>query len=50
MDIDKPRMSGIQATQEIKKTPKVFIIIISMHNKKGSVKKLISFGANNYLL
>jgi len=51
MDIDMPILSGIQATQEIKKThPNVKIIIISMHNEKGLIKKLISFGADGYLL
>lgn len=51
MDIDMPIMSGIQATQEIKKKyPNVLIIIISMHNEKGLIKKLISFGADGYLL
>lgn len=51
MDIDMPIMSGIQATQEIKKKyPTICIIIISMHNEKGLIKKLISFGADGYLL
>lgn len=51
MDIDMPIMSGIQATQEIKKKyPTIHIIIISMHNEKGLIKKLISFGADGYLL
>jgi len=51
MDIDMPILSGIQATQEIKKNhPNVKIIIISMHNEKGLIKKLISFGADGYLL
>lgn len=51
MDVDMPVLSGIQATQEIKKVHSdVKIIIISMHNEKGLIKKLISFGADGYLL
>ena len=51
MDLDMPILSGIQATQDIKRNhPKIKIIIVSMHNEKGLIKKLISFGADGYLM
>jgi DNA-binding NarL/FixJ family response regulator len=51
MDIEMPEMSGIQASQEIKKMmPAVKIIIVSMHNEKQLIKKLIDQGADGYLL
>ena len=51
MDIEMPEMSGIQASQEIKKSfPAVKIIIVSMHNEKQLIKKLIDQGADGYLL
>lgn len=51
MDIEMPEMSGIQACQEIKKSfPKIKIIIVSMHNEKQLIKKLIDQGADGYLL
>src|SRR5687768_3005900 len=51
MDIEMPEMSGIQACQEIKKIkPGTKIIIVSMHNEKQLIKKLIDLGADGYLL
>ena len=51
MDIEMPEMSGIQASQEIKKShPQIKIIIVSMHNEKQLIKKLIDQGADGYLL
>ena len=51
MDIDMPEMSGIQASEEIKRNfPHIKIIIVSMHNEKQLIKKLIDQGANGYLL
>jgi DNA-binding NarL/FixJ family response regulator len=51
MDIEMPEMSGIQACLEIKKiNPAVKIIIVSMHNEKQLIKKLIDQGADGYLL
>lgn len=51
MDIEMPEMSGIQASQEIKKSfPSIKIIIVSMHNEKQLIKKLIDQGADGYLL
>jgi DNA-binding NarL/FixJ family response regulator len=51
MDIEMPEMSGIQACEEIKKQmPGCKVIIVSMHNEKQLIKKLIDLGANGYLL
>ena len=51
MDIEMPKVSGIQASEEIKKAhPDIKIIIISMHQEKGLIKKLIERGVDGYLL
>ncbi|MBK7130933.1 MAG: response regulator transcription factor [Crocinitomicaceae bacterium] len=51
MDIEMPGLSGIAACEEIKrKFPQVKVIIISMHNDKELIKKLIGLGADGYLL
>lgn len=51
MDIEMPEMSGIQASEEIKRNfPHIKIIIVSMHNEKQLIKKLIDQGADGYLL
>ena len=51
MDIEMPKISGIQASEEIKKAhPEIKIIIISMHQEKGLIKKLIERGVDGYLL
>lgn len=51
MDIDMPIMNGIQATQEIKKThPDIKILILSMHNEKGVIQKVMEAGADGYIL
>ena len=51
MDIEMPGMTGIQASQEIKKqNPDIKVIIVSMHKEKELIKKLISYGIDGYLL
>lgn len=51
MDIEMPGISGIQASQEIKKIrPNCGIVIISMHKEKELIKKLMSYGVDGYLL
>lgn len=51
MDIEMPEVSGIQACEEIKKSnPQCKVIIISMHQEKELIKKLVEKGANGYLL
>lgn len=51
VDIDMPIMNGMQATEIIKKKhPDVKVIILTMHNEKGIIQKVIELGADGYLL
>lgn len=51
MDIEMPEISGIQASEEIKKSrPDCKIVIISMHQEKELIKKLVEKGVDGYLL
>ena len=51
MDIEMPELSGIQACEEIKRNqPEIKVIIISMHEEKELIKKLVERGVNGYLL
>lgn len=50
MDIDMPIMNGLEAMQQIhKKYPNLKVIIVSMHEEKGLVKKLTDAGAKGFL-
>ncbi len=50
MDIDMPVMNGMEAMQQIRKYyPDLKVIIISMHEEKGLVKKLTEAGAKGFL-
>lgn len=51
LDIDMPIMDGITcATKIIEKYPKVKIAMLSMHQEKSIIKKLIAMGVKAYLL
>ncbi|MBD3639077.1 MAG: response regulator transcription factor [Crocinitomicaceae bacterium] len=51
MDIEMPEVSGIQASEEIKRThSQIKVIIISMHQEKELIKKLVERGIDGYLL
>lgn len=51
MDIDMPIMNGLEATAQIKKSfPDVKIIILSMHDEHAVIQKVMSLGADGYLL
>ncbi|KIA96214.1 hypothetical protein OC25_03805 [Pedobacter kyungheensis] len=51
MDINMPRMNGIQCTEWIKKNfPKTKVIILTMFPEKSYVDQLISAGADGCLL
>jgi two-component system response regulator NreC len=51
MDIEMPEITGIQACEEIKRSnSKSKIIIVSMHQEKELIKKLVEKGADGYLL
>jgi len=51
MDITMPKVSGIDATQQIlKKKPSIKIIALSIHSGHNFVKKMLDAGALGYLL
>ena len=51
MDINMPQMSGIDALEILKeKAPDVKIIMLSMHNDRGTIENAIRLGADGYLL
>ena len=50
MDIDMPVMNGFEAMQQIHKDyPNQKVIIVSMHEEKGLVKKMTDAGAKGFL-
>lgn len=51
VDIDMPVMNGMQATEVIKKKhPHVKVIVLTMHNEKAIIQKVLEAGADGYLL
>lgn len=51
VDIDMPIMNGMQATEVIKKKhPEVKVIVLTMHNEKAIIQKVLESGADGYLL
>ena len=51
VDIDMPIMNGMQATEIIKKKhPNVKVLVLTMHNEKGIIQKVLDVGADGYLL
>jgi two-component system, NarL family, response regulator NreC len=51
MDVDMPRMSGIEATRQIVKAlPEIRIIGLSMHNHEDIVAQMLSAGAVSYFM
>ena len=51
MDIAMPLLNGIEATRQIKKkSPRIKIIILSMHSHDRYISELIGLGASGYLL
>jgi DNA-binding NarL/FixJ family response regulator len=51
MDINMPKMNGIQCTEWIKKTyPKTMVIILTMFPERSYVDQLIAVGADGCLL
>jgi DNA-binding NarL/FixJ family response regulator len=51
MDIDMPVMNGIDTLQAIKKEfSQIKIIMLTMHDEKAMINKLLALGADGYLL
>jgi two-component system, NarL family, nitrate/nitrite response regulator NarL len=51
MDIGMPVMNGIDATQIItKKHPGIKVLILTVHNEKGYILKIMKSGARGYIL
>jgi two-component system response regulator DegU len=51
MDINMPKMNGVEATEAIlKRSPDSKIIILSIHDEEAYVYKTLQSGANGYLL
>jgi len=51
LDIEMPVFNGIEVTRQIREFNRdIKIIILSMYNESGLIKKLSAMGANGYLL
>ena len=51
VDINMPRMNGLEVMAAIrKKHPSIRVIILSMHNERAIVQRLIDMGASGYVL
>lgn len=51
IDISMPIMNGVELTKYIKsKFPKVKILILTMHNEIGFIRRIIEAGAHGYIL
>jgi two-component system, NarL family, response regulator NreC len=51
LDVGMPRLSGIDAAQQItEKMPSVSVIIVSMHSDEGYVLRALKAGAKGYVL
>lgn len=51
LDINMPGMDGIEVTCRLKEQyPQIKILILSMHSRKEFIKKLVTAGADGYIL
>ena len=51
LDVNMPIMDGIETTRNIKtRRPDTKILILTMYNDSGLVKKLVSLGVDGYIL
>lgn len=50
VDMDMPEMNGLEASETLLKLfPELKIMILTMHNEKSLVKKMVSIGIKGYL-
>jgi DNA-binding NarL/FixJ family response regulator len=50
MDISMPRMNGLAVTEVLRKeTPKVKVLVLSMHNNREYIFRIIQAGAHGYV-
>lgn len=51
VDMDMPEMNGLQASEILLKLyPDIKILILTMHNEKSLIKKMMSLGVKGYLI
>lgn len=51
LDINMPVMNGIEALQRLREAyPSLKVIVLTMHNEISMVSKMMSLGANSYVL
>lgn len=51
LDISMPKMDGVELTKYIRKNfPKVKILILTMYNEIGFIRRIIEAGAHGYIL
>ena len=51
MDINMPRMNGIEATKLVlDKYPEIKVLMLTMHDSKEYIEKLLKAGAHGYIL
>ena len=51
VDMDMPEMNGLQASEILLKLyPDIKILILTMHNEKSLIKKMMSMGVKGYLI
>ncbi len=51
MDIAMPRLNGLEATRQIKKTcPKIKVLVLTMHENEEYIRQVLASGAMGYIL
>lgn len=51
MDLDMPKLNGMEATRELKvQCPEVKVVILSMHLEQSLVRRLTEIGADGYMV
>ena len=51
MDINMPRLSGLEATKLLRRSsPRIRVLILSVHNKRQFVLQIVRSGARGYVL